>query len=192
MSPVPRDHWGEYENAAPTRRLDLAAELARWGGVSSQSGGRQVEYEPGKRRVRVAQSHCPQAFGCRKQSVARNIATTAWPLTGVPSYAVIHPFQSGGDGDGPQGSLARDRAGNLYGATAFGGDGGCVKLGGCGRSLWSAQPWAGTPRAFSTLSWGCRRRSTSGRPSYRCRRGDIRNDLRRGHCELCVCVRNRL
>ncbi len=32
---VPREHWGEYENAAPTRRLDLAAELARWGGVTS-------------------------------------------------------------------------------------------------------------------------------------------------------------
>jgi len=33
MWPVPRDKWGEYENAAPTRRLDLAAELARWGGT---------------------------------------------------------------------------------------------------------------------------------------------------------------
>jgi catechol-2,3-dioxygenase len=28
---VPREHWGEYENAAPTRRLDLDAEIARWG-----------------------------------------------------------------------------------------------------------------------------------------------------------------
>ena len=35
MWPVPRDKWGEYENAAPTRRLDLAAEVARWGGVTS-------------------------------------------------------------------------------------------------------------------------------------------------------------
>jgi catechol-2,3-dioxygenase len=28
---VPRDQWGAYEDSAPTRRLDLAAELARFG-----------------------------------------------------------------------------------------------------------------------------------------------------------------
>ncbi|HVR47307.1 MAG TPA: VOC family protein [Candidatus Binatia bacterium] len=27
---VPREHWGEYENAAPTRPLNLDAEIARW------------------------------------------------------------------------------------------------------------------------------------------------------------------
>jgi catechol-2,3-dioxygenase len=27
---VPREHWAEYENAAPTRPLDLEAEIARW------------------------------------------------------------------------------------------------------------------------------------------------------------------
>jgi catechol-2,3-dioxygenase len=27
---VPREHWGEYENAAPTRPLDLEAEIRRW------------------------------------------------------------------------------------------------------------------------------------------------------------------
>lgn len=30
---LPRDDWGEYENAAPIDRLDLDAELARWSGV---------------------------------------------------------------------------------------------------------------------------------------------------------------
>lgn len=30
---LPREAWGEYENSAPTDRLDLAAELARWSGV---------------------------------------------------------------------------------------------------------------------------------------------------------------
>lgn len=30
---LPREAWGEYENAAPIDRLDLAAELARWTGV---------------------------------------------------------------------------------------------------------------------------------------------------------------
>jgi catechol-2,3-dioxygenase len=27
---VPRDHWGQYEHAAPTAALDLEAEIARW------------------------------------------------------------------------------------------------------------------------------------------------------------------
>jgi catechol-2,3-dioxygenase len=27
---MPREHWGEFENAAPTRRLDLEGEIARW------------------------------------------------------------------------------------------------------------------------------------------------------------------
>jgi len=29
---LPRDAWGEYENSAPVERLDLAGEVARWGG----------------------------------------------------------------------------------------------------------------------------------------------------------------
>jgi len=32
---LPREDWGEYENAAPTGRLDLAAEVARWSGVGT-------------------------------------------------------------------------------------------------------------------------------------------------------------
>lgn len=28
---VPREHWGEFERAAPTRPLDLEGEIARWG-----------------------------------------------------------------------------------------------------------------------------------------------------------------
>ena len=31
---LPRDEWGEYENAAPIDRLDLAAELRRWSGIA--------------------------------------------------------------------------------------------------------------------------------------------------------------
>ena len=30
---LPRQDWGEYENAAPVDRLDLDAELSRWSGV---------------------------------------------------------------------------------------------------------------------------------------------------------------
>jgi catechol-2,3-dioxygenase len=30
---LPREAWGEYENAAPVDRLDVPAELARWTGV---------------------------------------------------------------------------------------------------------------------------------------------------------------
>ena len=32
---LPRDAWGEYENAAPVERLDLAAEVDRWAGVAT-------------------------------------------------------------------------------------------------------------------------------------------------------------
>ena len=32
---LPKAHWGEYENAAPIDRLDLGAEVSRWGGVST-------------------------------------------------------------------------------------------------------------------------------------------------------------
>ena len=32
---LPRDAWGEHENAAPIERLDLAAELRRWSGVGT-------------------------------------------------------------------------------------------------------------------------------------------------------------
>jgi catechol-2,3-dioxygenase len=28
---VPREHWGEFENSAPTRALDLESEIAKWG-----------------------------------------------------------------------------------------------------------------------------------------------------------------
>lgn len=32
---LPREAWGEYENAAPIDRLDLQAELRRWSGVGT-------------------------------------------------------------------------------------------------------------------------------------------------------------
>ena len=32
---LPRDAWGEFEHTAPIEHLDLAAELARWSGVST-------------------------------------------------------------------------------------------------------------------------------------------------------------
>ena len=32
---LPREAWGEYENAAPIDRLDLDAEVGRWSGVST-------------------------------------------------------------------------------------------------------------------------------------------------------------
>jgi catechol-2,3-dioxygenase len=32
---LPKAHWGEYENAAPIDRLDLAGEVSRWGGVGT-------------------------------------------------------------------------------------------------------------------------------------------------------------
>jgi catechol-2,3-dioxygenase len=38
---LPRDAWGEFENAAPVERLDLPAEVRRWGG--RRTAGRIVE-----------------------------------------------------------------------------------------------------------------------------------------------------
>jgi catechol-2,3-dioxygenase len=32
---VPREAWGEYENAAPVDTLDMGAEVRRWGGVGT-------------------------------------------------------------------------------------------------------------------------------------------------------------
>jgi catechol-2,3-dioxygenase len=32
---LPRDAWGEFEHTAPVERLDLAAEVARWTGIST-------------------------------------------------------------------------------------------------------------------------------------------------------------
>jgi catechol-2,3-dioxygenase len=37
---LPRDAWGEYENAAPIERLDLQGEVERWSGV--RTAGRIV------------------------------------------------------------------------------------------------------------------------------------------------------
>jgi catechol-2,3-dioxygenase len=32
---LPREDWGDYENAAPIEHLDLSAELRRWSGVGT-------------------------------------------------------------------------------------------------------------------------------------------------------------
>jgi len=42
---LPREAWGEFENAAPVDRLDLAAEVERWSGV--RSAGRIVQESGG-------------------------------------------------------------------------------------------------------------------------------------------------
>ncbi|QIX27253.1 VOC family protein [Nocardioides sp. JQ2195] len=34
---LPRASWGEFENAAPVERLDLATDVARWGGTRTAS-----------------------------------------------------------------------------------------------------------------------------------------------------------
>jgi catechol-2,3-dioxygenase len=41
---LPRADWGEYENAAPVDRLDLAAEVTRWTGVRT-AGRIELEHD---------------------------------------------------------------------------------------------------------------------------------------------------
>jgi uncharacterized repeat protein (TIGR03803 family) len=51
------------------------------------------------------------------------------------TFKVLHTFHGAPkDGDGPDGTLVRDTAGNLYGTTAGGGNGkgACLRFGGCG------------------------------------------------------------
>lgn len=48
-------------------------------------------------------------------------------------FKVLHAFAGGSDGAYPQGGLAFDKAGNLYGVTGQGGTGtGCTYSSGCG------------------------------------------------------------
>jgi uncharacterized repeat protein (TIGR03803 family) len=54
---------------------------------------------------------------------------------GTWTEAVLHVFNQRNDGQTPVGGVLIDRAGNLYGTTAYGGAGGCTLLGkpvGCG------------------------------------------------------------
>ena len=46
--------------------------------------------------------------------------------------AIVYTFTGYGDGEGPQGGVIIDRAGNLYGATTFGGNLSCYTNDGCG------------------------------------------------------------
>jgi uncharacterized repeat protein (TIGR03803 family) len=52
------------------------------------------------------------------------------PHLNSQTYTVLYSFGGGADGDGPNGSLIVDDAGNLYGTTGGGGGGPC--LDGCG------------------------------------------------------------
>jgi uncharacterized repeat protein (TIGR03803 family) len=59
-------------------------------------------------------------------AVAMTLAPGVWA---APKYSVLYNFQGGRNGMSPQGALISDAAGNLYGVTAGGGEGG---NGGCG------------------------------------------------------------
>jgi uncharacterized repeat protein (TIGR03803 family) len=51
-------------------------------------------------------------------------AGTIWKVTPAAQYTVLYTFSGGADGAYPVGNLTLDSAGNLYGATQGGGDGG--------------------------------------------------------------------
>ena len=58
-------------------------------------------------------------------------AGTVFELDSHGKFTLLHAFIGGREGAYPQGAIARDRAGALYGATIFGGGGGCLGMG-CG------------------------------------------------------------
>ncbi len=47
---LPREAWGEFENAAPIERLDLDAEVARWSGV--RTAAELASYQAGSSKTR--------------------------------------------------------------------------------------------------------------------------------------------
>jgi uncharacterized repeat protein (TIGR03803 family) len=57
---------------------------------------------------------------------------TIFKVNSAGSFTLLHTFSgAAGDGNAPFGGVTRDRDGNLYGTTLFGGDCG-LELGGCG------------------------------------------------------------
>ena len=62
----------------------------------------------------------------------------AWTSNGW-SFSSLHDFTGGSDGSTPQGPLAIDASGNLYGSAAAGGDLGCNSGLGCG-TAWMITP----------------------------------------------------
>jgi uncharacterized repeat protein (TIGR03803 family) len=66
------------------------------------------------------------------------LLTSAINSAQAQTFKVLHTFKGGpGDGYGPYGQLIRDSAGNLYGTTTAGGNGGgpCSGYGGCGTAF---------------------------------------------------------
>lgn len=61
----------------------------------------------------------------------RVCAGTVFKLDSQGKFRLLHAFIGGTDGAYPQGALARDSAGALYGATIFAGSAGCLGMG-CG------------------------------------------------------------
>lgn len=57
---------------------------------------------------------------------------TVFEVTRNGSEAILHSFRSGTDGDAPLAGLVRDKSGNLYGTTLFGGETVCERGSGCG------------------------------------------------------------
>lgn len=57
---------------------------------------------------------------------------TVFKLDPAGKETVLYTFTGGKDGGYPSGPIVRDAAGNLYGATAYGGDLGCFPPYGCG------------------------------------------------------------
>ena len=74
------------------------------------------------------------------------MAAVVSPTGAAQTYTVIHNFTGGPDGAAPMAGLTMDRAGNLYGTAAYGGNfGGDCGANGCGRLFGSR---TGTPAGY--------------------------------------------
>ena len=96
---LPREAWGEYENAAPIDRLDLTAELARWTrrrappGSSSRETRRRVTAFAaagrGDRRVRPTRRRRWSCCCTAAASHEQEIVALADHLPAGPAYAAV-------------------------------------------------------------------------------------------------------
>ena len=95
-------------------------------------------------------THASRSRTRRVPLAALAISAATAPAIAAPSAQTIYSFTIGADGGHPRSNLILDKAGNLYGTTAAGGnDGACFRTPGCG-VVFQLTPPAGQGAATET------------------------------------------